>query len=118
MPPSRKRARASASASASASAAADADASGSPIVLSGGAAEKPRTVDKYRSGAHTDVELQAADGSAFRAHALCLMAGSEYMEALFARGWSDARGPIKLGELAPGALAACLDFIYTGRCAL
>ena len=100
MPPSRKRARAS------------------EIVLSGGAPEKPRTVDKYRSGAHTDVELQAADGSAFRAHALCLMAGSEYMEALFARGWSDARGPIKLGELAPGALAACLDFIYTGRCAL
>ena len=116
MPPSRKRARASASTSAADASAAD--ASGSPIVLSGGAAEKPRTVDKYRSGAHTDVELQSGDGRAFRAHALCLMAGSEYMEALFARGWSDARGPIKLGELAPGALAACLDFIYTGRCAL
>ena len=114
MPPSRKRARASASAASDSAS----DASGSTIVLSGGAPEKPRTVDKYRSGAHTDVELQAADGSAFRAHALCLMAGSEYMEALFARGWSDARGPIKLGELAPGALAACLDFIYTGRCAL
>ena len=114
MPPSRKRARASASAASDSASA----GSGSTIVLSGGAPEKPRTVDKYRSGAHTDVELQAADGSAFRAHALCLMAGSEYMEALFARGWSDARGPIKLGELAPAALAACLDFIYTGRCAL
>ena len=66
MPPSRKRARASASADTTA------DASGSTIVLSGGAPEKPRTVDKYRSGAHTDVELQAADGSAFRAHALFL----------------------------------------------
>ena len=39
------------------------------------------------------VEVRAADGSAFRAHGLVLMAGSDYFCAAYTGGWADARTP-------------------------
>jgi kelch-like protein 1/4/5 len=93
------------------------DASGAAhIVLSGGFTLPPRIVDKFRSGKFWDVELHAAGGETFRAHALCLTAGSEYFEALLAGSdWSDATGPIQLLEVPAHALSACLEFIYVGE---
>ena len=63
-PPARKRARASADAPSAAS-----------IELVGGLAEKPSTIAKFRDGRLTDVEVVAADGTAFHAHALCITSG-------------------------------------------
>ena len=107
MPP-RKRSR---------SAAASTNSSTTAIVLGGGHAHPPRTVAKFRSGALCDVELQAADGTAFRAHAVCLTAGSEYMEALYSAKteWKDADGPVKLEQVPAAALSVCLDFVYCGE---
>ena len=65
-PPARKRSRASANAPSAAS-----------IELVGGLAEKPSTIAKFRDGRLTDVEVVAADGTAFHAHALCITPGSE-----------------------------------------
>ena len=108
-PPARKRARASADAPSAAS-----------IELVGGLAEKPSTIAKFRDGRLTDVELVAADGTAFHAHALCITSGSEYFERLLAgERWADTAGrPLSLPEVPKQGLAACLEFIYTGSCAL
>ena len=70
MPPQKRRRAAAASASA---------ANSPAVVLSGGHAQPPRTIDKFRAGKLCDVTLQAADGAAtFDAHALCLTAASGY----------------------------------------
>ena len=108
-PPARKRARASADAPSAAS-----------IELVGGLAEKPSTIAKFRDGRLTDVEVVAADGTAFHAHALCITSGSEYFERLLAgERWADTAGrPLSLPEVPKQGLAACLEFIYTGSCAL
>ena len=108
MPP-RKRSRL---AVASSSTAASADA----IVLSGGHAEKPRTIESYRASQHVDVDICAADGTAFQAHRLVLMAGSDYFAAMWSGGWSDASGPITLGSVPADALGCCIEWIYTGTC--
>jgi N-acetylneuraminic acid mutarotase len=107
MPPSRKRARASADAPSAAS-----------IELVGGLAEKPSAIAKFRDGRLTDVEVVAADGTAFHAHALCITSGSEYFERLLAgERWADTAGrPLSLPEVPKQGLAACLEFIYTGSC--
>ncbi len=44
----------------------DAPSSAAGILLRGGAAEKPRTIAKYRERRHTDVEIHAADGTPLR----------------------------------------------------
>ena len=108
-PPARKRARASADAPSAAS-----------IELVGGLAEKPSAIAKFRDGRLTDVEVVAADGTAFHAHALCITSGSEYFERLLAgERWADTAGrPLSLPEVPKQGLAACLEFIYTGSCAL
>jgi len=110
MPPSRKRAR---------RASADAPSAAS-IELVGGLAEKPSTIAKFRDGRLTDVEVVAADGTAFHAHALCITSGSEYFERLLAgERWADTAGrPLSLPEVPKQGLAACLEFIYTGSCAV
>ena len=107
MPPARKRARASADAPSAAS-----------IELVGGLAEKPSAIAKFRDGRLTDVEVVAADGTAFHAHALCITSGSEYFERLLAgERWADTAGrPLSLPEVPKQGLAACLEFIYTGSC--
>jgi len=107
MPPARKRARASADAPSAAS-----------IELVGGLAEKPSTIAKFRDGRLTDVEVLAADGTAFHAHALCITSGSEYFERLLAgERWADTAGrPLSLPDVPKQGLAACLEFIYTGSC--
>jgi len=107
MPPARKRARASADAPSAAS-----------IELVGGLAEKPSTIAKFRDGRLTDVEVVAADGTAFHAHALCITSGSEYFERLLAgERWADTAGrPLSLPVVPKQGLAACLEFIYTGSC--
>ena len=109
MPPALKRARASADGFAAAS-----------IELVGGLAEKPSTIAKFRDGRLTDVEVLAADGTAFHAHALCITSGSEYFERLLAgERWADTAGrPLSLPEVPKQGLAACLEFIYTGSCAV
>ena len=89
------------------------------IRLSGGVGEKPRTVDKYRTGAHTDVTLRAGCGTTIRAHKLCLMGASDFMETLFTGEWSEtAQGTIELPDMSMATLKACLEFIYTGGCVL
>jgi len=110
MPPSRKRVR---------RASADAPSAAS-IELVGGLAEKPSTIAKFRDGRLTDVEVVAADGTAFHAHALCITSGSEYFERLLAgERWADTAAPtLSLPEVPRRGLAACLEFIYTGSCAL
>lgn len=106
MPP-RKRFRTATSASSS-------DAS--KIVLAGGHPQSPRTVDKFRNRKLCDVQLKAADGTTFHAHAVCLTAGSDYFEALYAGSdWADASGSLTLSEVPSDALAACLEFIYAGE---
>ena len=109
MLPALKRARASADGFAAAS-----------IELVGGLAEKPSTIAKFRDGRLTDVEVLAADGTAFHAHALCITSGSEYFERLLAgERWADTAGrPLSLPEVPKQGLAACLEFIYTGSCAV
>ncbi|KOO29404.1 kelch-like protein [Chrysochromulina tobinii] len=109
MPPAPKRARASADAPSAAS-----------IELVGGLAEKPSAIAKFRDGRLTDVEVVAADGTAFHAHALCITSGSEYFERLLAgERWADTAGrPLSLPEVPKQGLAACLEFIYTGSCAV
>jgi kelch-like protein 17 (actinfilin)/kelch-like protein 20 len=64
------------------------------------------------------VEVVAADGTAFHAHALCITSGSEYFERLLAgERWADTAGrPLSLPEVPKQGLAACLEFIYTGSC--
>jgi len=109
MPPcSRKRVR---------RASADAPSAAS-IELVGGLAEKPSAIAKFRDGRLTDVEVVAADGTAFHAHALCITSGSEYFERLLAgERWADTAGrPLSLPEVPKQGLAACLEFIYTGSC--
>jgi N-acetylneuraminic acid mutarotase len=109
MLPAPKRARASADAPSAAS-----------IELVGGLAEKPSAIAKFRDGRLTDVEVVAADGTAFHAHALCITSGSEYFERLLAgERWADTAGrPLSLPEVPKQGLAACLEFIYTGSCAV
>ena len=109
-PPAGKRAR---------RASADAPSAAS-IELVGGLAEKPSAISKFRDGRLTDVELVAADGTAFHAHALCITSGSEDFERLLAgERWADTAGrPLSLPEVPKQGLAACLEFIYTGSCAL
>jgi len=108
MPPAPKRSR---------RASADAPSAAS-IELVGGLAEKPNAIAKFRDGRLTDVEVVAADGTAFHAHALCITSGSEYFERLLAgERWADTAGrPLSLPEVPKQGLAACLEFIYTGSC--
>ena len=47
------------------------------IVLSGGHAEKQRTIDKYRAAECVDAEIQPAGGTPILAHRIVLMASSE-----------------------------------------
>jgi len=110
MPPAPKRSR---------RASADAPSAAS-IELVGGLAEKPNAIAKFRDGRLTDVEVVAADGTAFHAHALCITSGSEYFERLLAgERWADTAGrPLSLPEVPKQGLAACLEFIYTGSCAV
>lgn len=108
MPP-RKRKRADTAASSS---------TARTIALFGGLPCRPRTIDKFRTGQMCDVRLCTADGREFHAHALVLMAASEYMEALLAGDWSDASGPLTLSAVPGAALQACLEFIYTGEVAV
>ena len=106
-----KRSRTESSSSSSSSAA-------SAVVLRGGFAHPPRTLEKYREGRLCDVQLQAADGSTFAAHVLCLTAGSAYFEALYASrsDWSDAASStITLHEVPAHALNSCLEYIYAGK---
>ena len=99
---------------------ASAPPSSAPIELGGGLAEKPSAIAKFRDGRLTDVEVVAADGTAFHAHALCITSGSEYFERLLAgERWADTAGrPLSLPEVPKQGLAACLEFIYTGSCAV
>ena len=88
------------------------------VVLRGGFAHPPRTIEKYREGRLCDVQLQAADGTTFAAHVLCLTAGSAYFDALYTSGsdWSDAAsGTIALHAVPAHALDACLEYIYAGE---
>ena len=86
------------------------------IRLTGGHAEKSRTVAAYRAGQHVDVDVHSADGFSYRAHGLVLMAGSDYFAAVYSGGWADATGPHVLGEMPAEALEACIEWIYTGSC--
>ena len=109
MPPQKRRRTVAASSSSSAHA---------TVVLTGGRAEKPATISKFRDGRLCDVQLQAADGTTtFSAHALCLSAASGYFDALYAGSdWADASGAITmLPEVPAHALEACLEFIYAGE---
>jgi len=94
--------------------------SSAPIELGGGLAEKPSAIAKFRDGRLTDVEVLASDGTSFRAHALCLTSGSDYFEKrLDVELWGCTAGqPLYLPEVPKQGLAACLEFIYTGRCAV
>ena len=94
--------------------------SAASIELVGGLAEKPSTIAKFRDGRLTDVEVVAADGTTFRAHALCITSGSEYFECLLAgERWADTAGrPLLLPEVPKQGLSACLEFIYLGSCAV
>ena len=94
--------------------------SSAPIELGGGLAEKPSAIAKFRDGRLTDVAVLAADGTAFHAHALCISSGSVYFERLLAgERWADSAGrPLSLPEVPQRGLAACLEFIYTGSCAV
>ena len=90
-----------------------------PLRLTGGHAEKPRTVDKYRSGKCCDAELVAADGTPAKAHRLVLMGGSAYFEALYGTSnWADAGSPLELATVPAAALKSCLEYLYTGECAV
>ena len=51
------------------------DEASSAIRLSGGHAEKPRTVEAYREGQFVDVEIRSADGLSYRAHGLVAESG-------------------------------------------
>ena len=86
------------------------------VRLSGGHAEKQRTIDAYRSNQHVDVEIHSADGQVYRAHGIVLMAGSDYFAAALRGGWADATGPHALAAVPAPALAACVEWIYTGAC--
>ena len=86
------------------------------IRLEGGHAEKPRIIAAYRAGQHVDVEVHSADGTPYRAHALVLMATSDYFDAAYTGGWADASGPHVLPAVPTAALDACLEWIYTGTC--
>ena len=86
-----------------------------PLHLTGGHAEKPRTIDKFRSGECCDAELVAADGTPAKAHRLVLMGGSAYFEALYgSSNWADAGSPLKLATVPVAALKSCLEYLYTG----
>ena len=50
----------------------------SAIRLSGGHAEKPRTVEAYREGQFVDVEIRSADGLSYRAHGLVAESGRRH----------------------------------------
>ena len=87
-----------------------------PLSLTGGHAEKPRTIESYRTGLHIDATVRSADGKQFSAHGPVLMAGSDYFAAAFTSGWADASGPHELSSVPGDALKACFDWIYTGAC--
>ena len=78
--------------------------SSTSIRLTGGHAEKPRIIAAYRAGQHVDVEVHSADGTAYRAHGLVLMAGSDYFDAAYNGGWADALRPHVLGAVPTDAL--------------
>ena len=87
------------------------------VTLTGGHAEKPGTVAKFRSSSHCDVQLQPAGGAAPRAaHRLVLMASSAFFEAMWSGAWSSTPGPLLLHEIGAAALDACLEFMYLGEC--
>ena len=54
------------------------DEASSAIRLSGGHAEKPRTVEAYREGQFVDVEIRSADGLSYRAHGLVAESGRRH----------------------------------------
>ena len=117
MPPSRKRARTTTTTGGGASSS-SATAAATACTLGGGYAQPARTVEKFRDGRLTDVTLEAADGTTFHAHALCLTAGSEYFEALHAAAssWKDAADEtLALSSVPAHALEVCLEFIYVGE---
>ena len=105
MPP-RKRARSAAAASVIAP----------TVTLTGGQPHHPRLVEKYRAGTLCDVELQSAEGTPFRAHAVCLAASSAYFDALYAGSWADVgERTLKLSGVEAHALSAVIEFIYAGE---
>merc|ERR1719299_287956 len=57
------------------------------IRLSGGHAEKARTITNYREANYVDVEIRSSDGKDYRAHSLVLMAASDYFEAFLGGMW-------------------------------
>ena len=90
-----------------------------PLRITGGHAQLPRTIEKYRSGERCDAELVAADGTAAKAHRLVLMGASAYFEALYgASDWADATRPLQLATVPAPALKSCLEYLYTGECAV
>ena len=86
------------------------------ISLSGGHAEKLRTIVAYREGKRVDVEIQSNDGVRFKAHCLVLAAGSEYFDALYTKYSPDAPHALTEWFLSTEMLNACLEWIYTGTC--
>ena len=86
------------------------------ICLSGGDAEKPRTVGAYRSGEDVDVVVKSAEDASYKAHKLVLKAGSRYFERALSREWAEAPEPHMLPTVHAPELEACLEWIYTGTC--
>ena len=62
------------------------------------------------------MEVHSADGTAYRAHGLVLMAGSDYFAAAYTGGWKESSGPHVLCAVSAEALEACFEWIYTGAC--
>ena len=85
------------------------------LVLSGGHAEPPRTVDKYRRGTSCDAILCAANGTDFHVHRVVVMGKAEYFEAIYGGNWGDAHGAVTLSQIPADALAGCLEWIYVGQ---
>lgn len=84
------------------------------LVISGGHAEPPRTVDKYRRGVACDAVLYSACGTDFHVHRVVVMGKSEYFEGLYNSEMSDASGEVTLSQISAAALSACIEWIYVG----
>ena len=84
-------------------------------MLSGGHAEPPRTIDKYRRGISCDAILCAANGTDFHVHRVVVMGKAEYFEAIYGGNWGGAHGAVTLSQIPADALAGCLEWIYVGQ---
>ena len=65
----------------------------SSIFLSGGYAEKPRTIAAYRAGEDVDVKIESEDGTQHWAHRIVLKAGAEYFAGACTGVWTDVSEP-------------------------